>query len=227
MALERLRVKGIDIYSAPLLHAKVYAFDDVAFVGSANASSHSAQTLLEAVQRIRAKSDIKLIRSYISSLSLTKLSHTDLLALKALYKKPKQFIPNSQQAQFSTLLMELKLEQGGGRESKVQPPKSVWENYFGFKLGSGILPTLTLVSEGPTPHVQTQRQVVKHHHIYTIEIPHAGLPRPAILSMRRLGPNRYAYRVYRPGDLVFANLQQVVKTALNPLWQSGRRWVLI
>src|SRR6266852_1676132 len=48
-ALERLRKKGVDIYSAKDLHAKVYAFDDVAFIGSANVSRRSEISLIEAV----------------------------------------------------------------------------------------------------------------------------------------------------------------------------------
>jgi hypothetical protein len=35
--------KGVDIYSAQYLHAKVFAFDKVAFVGSANASLNSSR----------------------------------------------------------------------------------------------------------------------------------------------------------------------------------------
>src|SRR5438046_1856044 len=49
MALDRIRKTGTDVYSAQHLHAKVFAFDNVAFIGSANASGRSQVTLIEAV----------------------------------------------------------------------------------------------------------------------------------------------------------------------------------
>src|SRR4051794_22609167 len=51
-ALTRLQRQGVAIYSAQYLHAKVYAFDTVAFIGSANASSRSDRTLIEAMMRV-------------------------------------------------------------------------------------------------------------------------------------------------------------------------------
>ncbi|NBQ15425.1 MAG: hypothetical protein EBU31_12685 [Proteobacteria bacterium] len=47
--LQRLRAKGIRIFSNPALHAKVYVFGKRTFVGSANASTNSRDFLEEAI----------------------------------------------------------------------------------------------------------------------------------------------------------------------------------
>src|SRR5690349_2161173 len=46
--LLRLMKRGVDVHSVANLHAKVLVCGKTAFVGSANASSHSAGCLLEA-----------------------------------------------------------------------------------------------------------------------------------------------------------------------------------
>jgi hypothetical protein len=123
--------------------------------------------------------------------------------------------------------MELTYEQGPDRITQVQPPKDVWINFFGIAPGTGALPLLTLINEKTTPSTAIKRQVVKHHHTYTIEIKDATLPRPAILQMRRLGQNKYGYIVHRPSDVEFKKINHLVQTLPNPLWQPGRRWALV
>lgn len=226
-ALERLRKKGVGIFSAQDLHAKVYAFDKVAFVGSANASQRSDKTLIEAVLRVDTAATITSARAFVESLCLTSLSGADLAELSQYYKPPKFPAPLPTQAKYATLIMELTNEQGGGRETQVQPPKPVWETYFGIKVGIENLPILTLIDESGGKKVIVKRSVIKHHHNYTIELASAGLPRPAILQLRRIGHNKYAYRVHRPIHPTFASLNALLQTLHNPLRQSGRRWVLI
>ncbi len=225
-ALNQLRKVGVDIYSVQYLHAKVFAFDAVAFVGSTNASEHSATTLVEAALKIRTKNEIRLVRNFVDSLCVTKLSASDLKDLQSYYKPPK-FTPTrpKQHQNYSTLLMELTLEQGRDRASQVQPPRSVWETFFGLKYSATTLRTITLINEKT---LATEiRPVVKHDHTYTIEISDADLPRPAILQMRRVGPNMYSYVVHRPGDPKFADVSHLVKTLHNPFWDTGRRWILM
>lgn len=226
-ALERLRKRGTDIYSAQYLHAKVYAFNSVAFVGSANASTRSKETLIEAIQRTTRKSAIVAARKFVESICITRLSAKDLYELAKYYRPPKVIKPNAKQAKFSTLLMELTYEQGAGRETQVQPPKSVWEHYFGVAVGKQTLPTLTLVNSTVTPNSVTIRRVVKHHHNYTLELVGTELPRPAILEMRRTGPNRYVYYVHRPGHGAYSARDKLLDTIDNPLWASGRRWGIV
>lgn len=130
-ALEQIRKSGVDIYSAQFLHAKAFAFDTVAFVGSTNASQNSANTLIEASLKTVVKSEIDVVRKFIGSLCVTMLTEADLKELSAFYKpsKPaKQLL--DQQRKYSTLLMELTLEQGADRASQVQPPKSVWATFL-------------------------------------------------------------------------------------------------
>lgn len=227
-ALERLlRDRDIDIYTTQYLHAKVFAFDDVAFVGSANASQHSASTLVEAVLRVDINSEISVIRDFVGSLCITKLSGADLRELARFYHRPTDLKANPIQRKFSTLLMELTHEQGGGRETQVQPPKGVWETFFGLYSPTAKLPVLTLINETAKGKVEVKRRVVKHHHTYTLEITDAGLPRPAVLQMRRIAHDKYAYIVHRPTDPTFVTINYLVTTLHNPFWQPGRRWVLV
>jgi hypothetical protein len=217
----------VDIYSAQDLHAKVYAFDDVAFIGSANASRRSEISLIEAVVKVDTKATVLSAHDFVESLCLTKLSGADLTELSRFYKPPRFAVANVKQAKYSTLLMELTLEQGEGRATQVQPPKGVWEHYFGLKVGHDVLPKLSLINESAPSAIKVKRDVVKHHHNYTIELPGTELPRPAILQMRRVGHNKYSYRVHRSGDATFRSINALVQTLRNPLWQSGRRWILV
>ncbi|MCH8040856.1 MAG: hypothetical protein IH977_11020 [Nitrospinae bacterium] len=123
------------------------------------------------------------------------------------------------------LIMELTHEQGGGRESQVQPPSEVWEQFFGVRVTTTVRPTFRLQNMKVRTDPE-QRKVVKHHHNLTLEIGDAKLPRPAILRMRRTGHNAFEYWVYRPQsqgyqhcDWVLANLAEDVA--------SERRWIVI
>jgi len=49
--LQTLLQRGVDLYCLPSLHAKVYAFGDIVFVGSCNLSDNSRTRLLEAAIR--------------------------------------------------------------------------------------------------------------------------------------------------------------------------------
>jgi hypothetical protein len=226
-ALEQMRKAGVDVYSMQYLHAKAFAFDTVAFVGSTNASQNSATTLVEASLRTAVKSEIAVIRTFIDSLCLTtRLDESELKELSAFYKPPKPASPAiNQQRKYSTLLMELTLEQGVDRATQVQPPKSVWATFFGLAYPAGNTPTLTLINEkNAIPEI---RPVVKHHHTYTIEISDADMPRPAIIQIRRLDSNKYSYLVHRPNNAKFSSVNHLLQTIHNPFWNSGRKWVLI
>lgn len=214
-ALDRLRRRGTSIYAARYLHAKVYAFDDVAFVGSANASHHSDATLTEAVLQIKAPPVISSVRDFVQSLCVTELTSADLNDLQRHYRPPRRPRTPVQQQRAATLLMELTREQGLGRDTQVQPPKPVWESYFGIQVGREAPPTLTLINESDHPPTVIRRSVVSHHHNYTIEMAGAGLPLPAILQMRRVGRNRYSYRVHRATDPTFASVTALLQTHPN------------
>jgi hypothetical protein len=225
-SLLRAQKNGVSIFNVTSLHAKIFAFDNTAFVGSSNASRNSRENLIEAVWRTRNKSQIAAVRQAVDALCFNELSKDDLEYLAKIYKPPPTKNPQPLDALFSSLIMELTLEQGKGRETQVQPPRPVWENYFGVDVDSPTLPVLRVTFEGPPTGPEIPRQLIKHHHNVTIEIPEAGSKRPAILVMRKVGKNRYRYRVLIPGNKQFASATSQLKTRSNPLWTSGRRWAV-
>lgn len=222
-ALEKLVKAGVQVFSFRDLHAKVFAFDDVGFIGSTNASTSSAGKLLEAVYKTKSKADLVAIREFVTSIAINPLDTLKLSILKAAYKPPKTRKMPKKQAAVSTLLMDLTNEQGGGRKTQVQPPALVWDTFFGLSPG-GALPVLTMTG----PNGVHARPVVKHKKVRTIEIPEAGDPLPAIFECSRTGKNSYSYRVLRPGDPHYAALDAALSTIVNPLQAVGtRRWVLV
>jgi hypothetical protein len=84
---------GVRIFSAPNLHAKVYALKSVAFIGSANASQHSANTLLEALVMITDRALVQKAHEFVQSLCKNELGPKQLAALKRIYRPP--HLPNA------------------------------------------------------------------------------------------------------------------------------------
>ena len=128
-----------------------------------------------------------------------------------------------------TLIMDLTLEQGGGRESQVQPPKNVWVQYFGIDLDNDPddLPELVVQDRKHPPSDPEHRRIVYHDHNWTLEFGDAGMPRPAILRMVRVAPNSYNYWVYRDGDPEYNHVNWILDNIPNPQRIRGRRWVSI
>jgi hypothetical protein len=89
--LRRLQKRGVVIYSAPRLHAKVYVFDGFAFIGSANVSDRSAGTLIEAMLRITDHKVISAAREFVRSLCLNELGPGTIDRLQRIYRPP--YIP--------------------------------------------------------------------------------------------------------------------------------------
>ncbi|WJI38630.1 MULTISPECIES: phospholipase D family protein [Mesorhizobium] len=225
-SLEKLRSFGVEIYSAQNLHSKIFAFDKVGFVGSSNASKHSASILIETVLRTDSKQIIKSIRDFVDILAITKLSKSDLSDLESFYVAPKKkqiILPK--QSRLSTLIMELTFEQGGGRAKQVQPPKAVWEEYFQIDLAKYQSVNIFLTDENS--NIKYKRPVIKHDHNYTIEIAGAELPRPAILQVRKIASKQFRYSVHRPQDKTFSGLRKLLDEIDNPMRTSGRKWLLI
>jgi hypothetical protein len=123
------------------------------------------------------------------------------------------------------LIMQLTMEQGGGRETQVQPPLDVWVRYF--ELDFGDLPTYQLLNRSAAWAAPEGRPVVEHDHNWTIEILGAELPRPAVARFHRTGPDRFEYWVYRPDDDEFYHCEWLLATFPNPFWKSGRLWLII
>jgi len=122
------------------------------------------------------------------------------------------------------LIMDLTNEQGKDRESQVQPPKEVWEQFFGVRVSANVRPTFRLQNM-TVPSDPEQRKVIKHHHNLTIEIGDAKPPRPAILRMRRTGHNAFEYWVYRGSSRAYQHCDWILKNLAG--MSSGRRWIVI
>lgn len=124
-----------------------------------------------------------------------------------------------------TLLMDLTLEQGPDRMTQVQPPRAIWERYFGVNLGN---PGTLRVRNERGVQGYRHRSIVRHHHVWTLEIPEADVERPALMRFRRTGPRRYSYAVLTPQDRAFGAVDRLLETAENP-WRrkpQERRWLV-
>jgi hypothetical protein len=109
--LRRLHRRKVAIYSAQNLHAKVFAFDQAVFIGSANVSKHSADVLQEAIVRVTDAAVRQAARGFVKNLCLEQLGPEELKRLQKLYRPPR-FVPGQRKAsrrkqQFSTLRVAL------------------------------------------------------------------------------------------------------------------------
>jgi hypothetical protein len=85
----RLLRKGVEVHSCSNLHAKVFVFGRRAIIGSANASRHSEQGLIEAVIETADAKTVASCKAFVDSL---RGEHVDLdyaRRLARLYKPPK------------------------------------------------------------------------------------------------------------------------------------------
>jgi hypothetical protein len=96
----------VAVYSARNLHAKILAFGNSVFIGSANVSKHSAHVLQEAVVRITDAAVARAARDFVKDLCLEPLGPSELKRLQKLYRPPR-FAPGQSKkgpkTQFSTL----------------------------------------------------------------------------------------------------------------------------
>lgn len=87
--LRKLRLRGVRVFSTENLHAKVFVFGSTAFVGSANASRHSADVLEEAVVAITDPGVVGAAREFVRSRCLHELGPEELKRLHAIYRPPR------------------------------------------------------------------------------------------------------------------------------------------
>jgi hypothetical protein len=225
--LERYYRRGIRVFSFLELHAKVFVFDDHAFVGSTNISHRSSTRLIEAIIRVRSKRDVEAARDFVRSLCIHQLDLPAIERLGQLYRPPKFDNAGSNPRGSRVLIMDLTAEQGEGRETQVQPPKPVWTEYFKIDVDDATKPRPQFRLRNAETKIENTYQVSRHHHNWTIEIPDAHMPRPAILRLARLGRNHYEYSVVRPDDPDFQNLDWSLNNYDNPLHSHGRRWFVM
>jgi hypothetical protein len=87
--LKHLQRRGVVIYSVANLHAKIYVFDSIAFVGSANVSNNSAGTLIESMVRTTDPGIIRSAKLFVDSLCLDEMSPGTLDRLQKIYRPPR------------------------------------------------------------------------------------------------------------------------------------------
>src|SRR5258705_7884650 len=87
--LKKLQRRGVVIYSYPSLHAKVYAFDGFAFIGSANASNRSSGILTEAVVKTSDQAVVRGAKGFVKEMCLDELFPGRLDQLQKIYRPPR------------------------------------------------------------------------------------------------------------------------------------------
>lgn len=221
--LLKIHKRGVSVFTAPLLHAKVFAFDGVGFVGSTNASVRSRDHLREALVRVADAPTLADIRDYVDGLATDELSKADLEWLGKQYSPPSFALPEISNGGYRHLLIQImKSDQQGYSGHQVQPPSGAWSEFFNLSLHTPILPKLRLRNTN-TGNV-IDRRVVRHALVMTLDIPEA-VP-GALLEMWEVGRDRFDYRVVMPTDPDFQKLDKEVRRTPNPLWHSGRRWIV-
>ena len=93
--LLKLRKRGVRVFPAPKLHAKVFAFDSVGFVGSTNASTRSRDQLNEAVVRVKDAPTLADTRAYVDWLAAEEPKKADLDWLRKEYSPPSYPLPEN------------------------------------------------------------------------------------------------------------------------------------
>lgn len=88
---ELLKLFRLDVrvYTVPNLHAKVYVLDRSVYVGSANASDNSANSLVEAMLATDDQRTVARARKFVQDMCLDPLTDKALEKLNKLYRPPK------------------------------------------------------------------------------------------------------------------------------------------
>ena len=163
------------------------------------------------------------IRKYVDGLAGDELTKSELEWLRKQYSPPSFSLPEFSDKGHRRLLMQIMTsDQQGYSGHQVQPPSGAWSELFNLNLSTPRLPTLKL-RNADTGSIITRR-VVRHKLVMTLDIPEA-VP-GALLEMWEVGKNRFSYRVVTPTDRDFKQLDRQVKRTENPLWNSGRRWIV-
>ncbi len=84
--------RGVQVYSIANLHAKVYVFGRSAFIGSANVSARSANTLVETMLRTSERQIVTKARAFVRGLCRQPLTPELLRKLQSIYRPPR-FVP--------------------------------------------------------------------------------------------------------------------------------------
>ncbi len=86
--IEKYLKRGVEVYSCHNLHAKVFVFDDMAIVGSANVSKNSQELLIEAALFTTDTTVVDSVRNFIFSLKGEIVTPEYVETCKKEYKPP-------------------------------------------------------------------------------------------------------------------------------------------
>jgi hypothetical protein len=81
--------KGVEVFSQPRLHAKVFAFANVAFVGSTNVSGRSADYLVEAAVSLTTRPSVAQARGFVQDVAKSPMGEQFLKRLVKIYRPPR------------------------------------------------------------------------------------------------------------------------------------------
>lgn len=81
--------RGVDVFSRPRLHAKVFAFGSVAFIGSTNVSHRSLEVLAEAAVELRGRQSVAQARRLVRDLATGPVGEEFLKKLARIYRPPR------------------------------------------------------------------------------------------------------------------------------------------
>jgi hypothetical protein len=79
---------GVRVCSLPRLHAKVYVFGKTAVVGSANASTNSADVLIESALLTNDRTIVAATKTFVKKCAKNELGPSELKRLQKLYRPP-------------------------------------------------------------------------------------------------------------------------------------------
>jgi hypothetical protein len=87
--LAKLIKRGVRVYGASNLHAKIFVFGRKAYVGSANVSRPSAGRLIEAMVATTDSKTVSAAKNFVRSLCLQELGPKSVALLAAMYRPPR------------------------------------------------------------------------------------------------------------------------------------------
>ena len=79
----------VEVFSQPRLHAKVFAFSEVAFVGSTNVSHRSAELLVEAAVALTTQPAVAQARRFVQGVARSPVGEQFLKELVKIYRPPR------------------------------------------------------------------------------------------------------------------------------------------
>jgi hypothetical protein len=86
--LLKLARNDVRIFSVSNLHAKIYVLDRSMYVGSANASDNSADSLVEAMLETNDRTSVASAKRFVQELCLNRLTEDALVKLQTIYRPP-------------------------------------------------------------------------------------------------------------------------------------------